>query len=61
MPTAQTRDALSALIERSGLLSAARLVVYRRPGDGGEDSLELARSLVRDRLLTPFQARQLLR
>src|SRR3954465_4924945 len=61
MPTAQTRDALSALIERSGLLSAARLIVYRRPGDGGEDSLELARSLVRDRLLPPFQARQLLR
>ena len=61
MSPAQTREALSALVERSGLLSAARLVAYRRPGDGTEDSLELARALVRDRLLTPFQARQLLR
>src|SRR5689334_17044016 len=61
MPTTQTRDTLSALIEQSGLLEPARLVVYRRRGDGAEDSVELARALVRDRLLTPFQARQLLR
>jgi phosphate ABC transporter phosphate-binding protein len=61
MPTAQTRDALLALVERSGLLAPARLDPYRRTGAGTDAPLETARALVRDRLLTQFQARQLLR
>jgi phosphate ABC transporter phosphate-binding protein len=52
-------DDLLDLTERSGLLSAAQLAPYRtRSGEAAED---VARSLIRDRLLTPFQARQLLR
>lgn len=62
MPTAQTCDALFALIERSGLLSSARTAAYRPPGaEPPNAAVEVARALVRDRLLTPFQARQLIK
>jgi phosphate ABC transporter phosphate-binding protein len=58
MNTAQTVDALLTLVERSGLLAADQLSPYRALA---ADPTEVARALVRDRLLTPFQARQLLR
>ncbi|MBY0513742.1 MAG: protein kinase [Gemmataceae bacterium] len=52
-------ESLFDLIERSGLLSADQLAPYR--ADPGPDADALCRTLIRDRLLTPFQARQLLR
>src|SRR5262249_39900016 len=59
MPTAQTCEAFFTLIERSGLLAPERLAPYRTTH--APNAVELAKTLVRDRLLTPYQARQLLR
>ncbi|QJW96036.1 phosphate ABC transporter substrate-binding protein PstS [Frigoriglobus tundricola] len=58
MPPTQTRDTFLTLVERSGLLGPERIGAYR---EGPENPVELARALVRDRLLTPYQAQQLLR
>lgn len=60
MPTAHTNEALFTLIERSGLLARPQLAAYR-DSDASDNALELMRALVHDRLLTPYQARQLLR
>ncbi len=65
MTTPITTDEFVALTERSGLLPADKLnslLDRARSSDGSLLSSEtLARQLVRERLLTPFQARQLLR
>src|SRR5262249_25961857 len=63
MTVPPTVDDLFALIEQSGLLSADRLAPYRSRAadDPAASSESIARTLIRDRLLTPFQARQLLR
>ncbi|MCI0700635.1 MAG: phosphate ABC transporter substrate-binding protein PstS [Planctomycetia bacterium] len=60
MTLAQTSDALLTLVERSGLLAPDRLTTYRKLL-AVSSATDAARALVRDRLLTPFQARQLLR
>ncbi|MGL6096827.1 MAG: protein kinase domain-containing protein, partial [Fimbriiglobus sp.] len=65
MTTQMTTDEFFALVERSGLLSTDRTNPYLSRARNGETLLAtpegVARQLVRDRLLTPFQARQLLR
>ncbi|MFO0825597.1 MAG: phosphate ABC transporter substrate-binding protein PstS [Gemmataceae bacterium] len=50
-----------ALAEASRLLSAERLAPYRSLVDRGEPALTIANRLVRDGLLTPFQAKVLLK
>lgn len=63
MSTALSTGSLFDLIERSGLLAADQLAPFRmRSGsDPLLDAESQCRALIRDRLLTPFQARQLLR
>ena len=65
MHPAQTATAFLDLVERSGLLPADRLAPYAEadpPGDPARPAAErLARQLVRDRLITQWQAGQLLR
>lgn len=64
MTTPITTDEFLALTERSGLLPPDKLAVFaeRARSDSTPVSSEsLARQLIRERLLTPFQARQLLR
>ncbi|MBX9581826.1 MAG: serine/threonine protein kinase [Gemmataceae bacterium] len=65
MPPARTATTFLDLVERSGLLPADHLAAYRDldpPGDPARPVGErLAHQLVRDRLLTRFQAAQLVR
>ena len=62
MTTPPTTLDFFGLIERSGLLALDRLAPYRvRSGQEPQSSELIARQLIRDRLLTPFQARILLR
>jgi phosphate ABC transporter phosphate-binding protein len=62
MTTQPTTDELFTLIVQSGLLSADQLAPYRARSEGEAVTAEtVARNLVKDRLLTVFQARLLLR
>ncbi len=64
MTTPITTDEFLALTERSGLLPAEKIAGYAdraRSESTPVTSETLARQLIRERLLTPFQARQLLR
>jgi serine/threonine protein kinase len=65
MPPAQTATTFLDLVERSGLLPADHLIPYRDldpPGDPARPVPErLAHQLVHDRLLTRWQAAQLVR
>lgn len=60
MAAVQSADALFDSVARSGLLAPERLAPYRAAPEAA-DPIACARALVRDRLLTPFQARQLVR
>src|SRR5579883_509697 len=56
-------EEFAADVIRSGLVPAdvvARLQAELPPGPPGQDAVPLARRLIQDRLLTPFQARKLL-
>ncbi len=62
MTTQPTTDEFLSLIVQSGLLPAERLSPYRsRSGDDAVSAESVARTLVKDRLLTLFQARLLLK
>jgi phosphate ABC transporter phosphate-binding protein len=62
MTTQPTTDELFTLIVQSGLLAADQLAPYRvRSGGEAVTAETVARNLVKDRLLTVFQARLLLR
>src|SRR5262245_28517567 len=53
----------AAHVVRSGLVPAnvvARIQAELPPGTSGQEAVPLARRLIQDRLLTPFQARKLL-
>src|SRR5262245_26066737 len=60
MPPVLPGAAFLDLVEASRLLPAARLAPFRAESDSETTSSTLASRLVRDRLLTPYQATQLL-
>jgi serine/threonine protein kinase len=63
MPAASTSDDFLALVHKSGLLSEEQLDAYPRralDGDATDEPKGLARAMVRDGVLTHFQAEQLL-
>ena len=60
MPTPTTGEQFLETVVQSGLLSTDQVRPYPRGGDGPDEQRALANRLIKDRLLTPFQARNLL-
>ncbi|MDB5313200.1 MAG: serine/threonine protein kinase, partial [Gemmataceae bacterium] len=58
--TPTTGEEFLETVVQSGLLTPDQLKPYARAGDGPDEHRALANRLIKDRLLTPFQVRQLL-